>query len=361
MNFTSPVILSAEGAKNLDPSIRLSLEDSILEGAGIVPIGTASSMAQDDASDKNRRSVIFIVGPTAVGKSEVALVLAQQLKGEIVSCDAMQVYKEISIATSKPSLEMLRKVPHHLINIQSVQEEFDVAKFNDLAQKAIAAILKKDRIPIIVGGSGMYMQVLLDGIFPGGGKDSQVRAKLEEEAKEKGDGALYTKLQRVDPDAAAKIHPRDQRRIIRALEVYETTRQPMSQIKKSREGLWGKYDIRIFALNRNRAELYNRINRRVDDMLAKGLVKEIEKLDAEKLSLTAQRIIGVDDILGYLKGEHDMERAQYLIQLNSRHLAKRQLTWFRKDKRLEWLMVAEHDTAPDIAKKINQEMKNKKD
>ena len=129
----------------------------------------------------------------------------------------------------------------------------------------------------------------------------------------------------------------------------------------AREGLWGKYDIRIFALNRNRAELYNRINRRVDDMLAKGFVKEIEKLDAEKLSLTAQRIIGVDDILGYLKGEHDMERAQYLIQLNSRHLAKRQLTWFRKDKRLEWLMVAEHDTAPDIAKKINQEMKNKKD
>ena len=301
--------------------------------------------------------VIFIVGPTAVGKSEAAVVLAQQLKGEIVSCDAMQVYKEISIATGKPSREALKKIPHHLINIQSVKEEFDVARFNQLARQAIEAVLRKGKLPIITGGSGMYMQILLDGIFPGAGKDARFRRLLEAEAQEKGNEAVYARLKEVDPDAAAKIHPRDRRRIIRALEVYELTRQPMSEIKRSREGLWGKYNIQIFALNRNRAELYDRINRRVEDMLALGLVKEIEGLDAGQLSLTARRIIGVEEINGYLKGEYDLERAKYLVQLHTRHLAKRQLTWFRKDKRLEWVMLGKPDTAREVAEKIKNELR----
>ena len=316
--------------------------------------------AQDDPSgrsEKNPRGVIFIVGPTAVGKSEVASVLAQQFKGEIVSCDAMQVYKEISIATSKPSPENLKKIPHHLIGIQSVKDEFDVARFNDLAQKAITAIFKKNKIPIIVGGSGLYMQILLDGIFPGGGKNEEVRRQLEEEAAAKGKDALYTRLKEIDPAAALKIHPGDQRRIIRALEVYETTRQPMSHVKTSRQGWWGKYDIQIFALNRDRIKLYDRINKRVEEMLAAGLVDEIKNLNVKMLSITAGRIIGVAEINGYLTGEYDLQRAKYLIQLNTRHLAKRQLTWFRKDKRLQWVMVEEDESAAETAKKIKKVLK----
>ena len=298
--------------------------------------------------------IIFIVGPTAVGKSDVALTLAQKLKGEIVSCDAMQVYKEISVATSKPSRAMFGKVPHHLVDIQSVEDEFDVARFNEQALKAILAIMKQGKVPIVTGGSGMYMQVLLDGIFPGGGKDPQVRARLEEEAEDKGNEALYAKLKKIDPATALKIHPSDRRRMIRALEVYETTRQPISVAQKSREGLWGKYAIRIFALNRERSELYTRINRRVEEMLDAGLVDEIKKLKKYKLSLTASRIIGVKEIDGYLQGEYDIERAKYLIQLNTRHLAKRQMTWFRKDKRLEWIMIGEDDSPKMVAGKISE-------
>lgn len=298
--------------------------------------------------------IIFVVGPTAVGKSEAALILARELKGEIISCDAMQVYREISIATSKPSPAMLKKIPHHLVNSQSVEDEFDVARFNDQALAAISSIIKKGKVPIVTGGSGLYMQVLLDGIFKGGGKDPQVRAELEQEAEAKGNEALYTKLKKVDPAAALKIHPSDRRRLIRALEVFATTRQPISQAQKSREGLWGKYDIRIFALNRARAELYARINQRVEEMLAAGLVDEIKKLGKYQLSLTAGRIIGVKEIDGYLKGEYDIERAKYLIQLNTRHLAKRQLTWFRKDQRLEWILTGETDSPETVAGKIRE-------
>jgi tRNA dimethylallyltransferase len=298
--------------------------------------------------------IIFIVGPTAVGKSDVALALARHIQGEIISCDAMQVYKEISIATSKPSPAMLKKIPHHLVNIQSVTEEFDVARFNALATGAIASIIKKGKVPIITGGSGLYMQILLDGIFKGGAKDPKVRAELEKEAQEKGNEALYAKLGKVDPAAAAKIHPQDRRRLIRALEVYATMRQPISTAQKSREGLWGKFDIRIFALNRLRAELYARINQRVDAMLKEGLIEEMAPLDPQKLSLTASRIIGVKEIDGYRKGEYDIERARYLIQLNTRHLAKRQLTWFRKDKRLEWITLEEHEPPEAAADKIRE-------
>jgi tRNA dimethylallyltransferase len=196
------------------------------------------------------------------------------------------------------------------------------------------------------------MQVLLDGIFKGGGKDLQVRAKLEQEAQEKGSEALYIKLTKVDMEAARKIHPQDRRRIIRALEVHETINQPISQAQKSREGLWGKYAIRIFALTRERAELYERINRRVDEMMAAGLIEEIKKLSRKELSLTAARVIGVKEVDGYLKGEYDIERAKYLIKLNTRHLAKRQMTWFRKDKRLEWIMIGENDSPETIADQI---------
>lgn len=300
----------------------------------------------------NFNKIIFIVGPTAVGKSETACFLAQRIQGEIVSCDSMQVYKEISIATNKPSDEMLRAVPHHLVNIVSVQDEFDAARFAVLAMEAIQAVHARRHLPIVVGGSGLYMQVLLDGIFPDSPKNNPLREKLKLEAQMHGPQALYDRLKKVDPKTADKIHPRDLRRVIRALEVWILRRQPISSLQKNREGIWGKYDIKIAALSMERQRLYERINDRVDKMFSEGIVQEINGLGDSTLSLTAERIIGIQEIRGYLNGEYDENQARHLIKLNTRRFAKRQLTWFRREKRLQWIMIEKNDTVAGVVEKI---------
>lgn len=296
--------------------------------------------------------IIFIVGPTAVGKSEVACSLAKRINGEIISCDSMQVYKELCVVTNKPSPRMLKTVAHHLIGCVSVGEEFDVARFNTLALEAIRAVHARNHIPIVVGGSGLYMQILLDGIFPSAPKNEAIRAELKEQAEQHGSEYLYRKLRKVDPQAALKIHSNDVRRIIRALEVYKTRRKPISVLHKKRRGLWGKYDIKAFALTMGRDILYRRINQRVDDMFARGAVQEIEHLRGVPLSPMAQRLIGLREIRGFLDGLYDEAHARELIKLNTRRFAKRQLTWFRKEKRLEWLTVQENDTVKDITDKL---------
>ena len=300
----------------------------------------------------NSQKIIFIVGPTAVGKSETACLLAQRMQGEIVSCDSMQVYKEINIATNKPSDEMLRAVPHHLINIVSVRDEFDAARFAALAMEAIQAVHARRHIPIVVGGSGLYMQILLDGIFPDGPKNSLLREGLKAEAQMHGPHYLYDRLKKADPKTADKFHPRDLRRVIRALEVWILRRQPISSLQKNREGIWGKYDIKIVALSMERQRLHERINERVDKMFCDGIVQEINGLGHLTLSLTAERIIGIREIRGYLNGEYDENQARHLIKLNPRRFAKRQLTWFRREKRLQWIMIEKNDTVAGVAERI---------
>lgn len=301
---------------------------------------------------KKSQRIIFVVGPTAVGKSAVALVLAEKIKGEIISCDSMQVYREVSIASNKPSSGDLKKVPHHLIDSVSITEDFDVGHFQQKALAAIKAIHAKGNIPVIVGGSGMYMTILLDGIFVDGRKDFSLRKDLEVQAQQEGSEILYKKLLKADPEAANKIHPRDTRRIIRALEVFTLGHQPISVLHKKRQGLWGKFDIKIFALNRARAELYDLINRRVEEMFETGLVDEIKQLLKMKLSQSAQQIIGIKEMKGFLDGQYDLERAKYLLKLHTRRYAKRQLTWFRKDKRLEWVMIDSIETPVQTAQRI---------
>lgn len=298
------------------------------------------------------KKIIFLVGPTAVGKSEVALSLAKQLNGEIISCDSMQVYREVHIASDKPSKEILRAIPHHLVNVVSIVKDFDVAVFRKKVLTTIASIHRKKKIPIIVGGSGLYMSILLDGIFAGQKKDERLRARLEKEAKEKGNSALYQRLQQADPEAAKKIHPNDRRRMIRALEVFLMAQKPISQLQKSRRGLWGQYDIQMFALTRDRQQLYEAINQRVDQMFESGVIDEIESLAKKKWSKTAQRIIGVDEIKDFLAKKHDLERTKYLMKLKTRHYAKRQLTWFRRDQRLEWILINGKDTPQKISETI---------
>ena len=305
---------------------------------------------------KESKKIIFIVGPTAVGKTAAALILAKEINGEIVSCDSMQVYKEISIASNKPSPEEFKEIPCHLINIVSVTEDFDVGYFQKTALAAIKAIHAKGKVPIVVGGSGMYMSILLDGIFENSPRDSNLRKTLEIQAKQAGSVALYQKLLKVDPESAQKIHSNDTKRIIRALEVFMLQNRPISVLQRTREGLWGKFDIKIFALNRAREELYALINRRVEEMFAGGLVDEIKRLLAIKLSQSARQIIGIKEVKGFLDGQYDLERAKYFLKLHTRHYAKRQLTWFRKDKRLEWMMIQPRETAAQVAGRILEQI-----
>ncbi len=292
--------------------------------------------------------IIFIVGPTGVGKSEAGFLLARKLGGEIISCDAMQVYRQVNIACDKPSLDMRREVPHHLIDVVSVTAEFDVARFMAMAVDAIADIHARGKIPIVVGGSGMYMSVLLDGIFQLKAKDEILRQNLEQQAAQEGPAILHRRLAGLDPKAAAKIHPNDTKRIVRALEVVILVGKPISDLQKERDGLWGKHPIQLFALTRKRDEMYRRVEARIDRMFAAGLIEEIRMLSTLNISRTAQALIGTPEVMGYIKGEYDLERAKYLMKLNTRHYVKRQLTWFRRDERLQWINIEEGQTAEDI-------------
>lgn len=298
------------------------------------------------------KRIIFIVGPTAVGKTEVACLLAQQLDAEIVSCDAMQVYRDVDIATNKPSRDILNRVRHHLIDIRDVEEEFDVAAFEDLALRSIREIQTRQKTALVTGGSGMYMQILLDGIFEGVPKQQHVRDELWQRVEAEGAGALVKELEARDPAAAQKIHPHDVRRLIRALEICRSMEKPFSQLKKERQGLWGRYDMTLVALNRQREELYARIDARVEKMFEDGLVEEIRRLLRRPLSITAGRIIGVSEVAGCLNQDYDENHARYLMKLHTRHYAKRQLTWFRKEARLRWVDIRKEMTADDVAEHI---------
>jgi len=298
--------------------------------------------------------LIFIVGPTASGKSEAALTAALRCKAEIVCCDAMQVYREIAVASDKPSAAARAQVPHHLTDILSVTEDFNAARYRKLALSAVEDIRARGKIPMIVGGSGMYMAVLLDGIFEGAAVDEGLREELAKELLEKGASVMHGRLQSMDPQAAAKIHPNDPQRIIRALTVALSTGQTISSLQPNREGLWGKTPVKIFALNRPREVLYQRAERRIDDMFANGLIEEVRRISALPLSVTARKIIGVPEVLGYLNGEHDLDRAGYLMKLNTRHYIKRQLTWFRRDQRITWIDIAPGQTAARTADIITE-------
>lgn len=285
--------------------------------------------------------IIFIVGPSGVGKSDAAFAAARRLGGEIVSCDAMQAYREVNIACDKPSLDTRKKIPHHMLDVVSVTQEFNAAVFRQLALAVLADIRGRGKTPIVCGGSGMYVTFLLDGIFETSAKDEDLRQRLQEEIDGQGAPVLHGRLAALDPAAAAKIHPNDAKRIVRGLEVTLTVGRPLSDVQKERQGLWGQVPIRMFGLNRPRQELYERVEARVERMFEHGLVDEVRALSGVTLSHTASAIIGIPEVTGYLKGEHDLARAKYLMKLNTRHYVKRQLTWFGRDQRIEWINIEE--------------------
>jgi tRNA dimethylallyltransferase len=300
--------------------------------------------------------ILFLVGPTAIGKTEIALSLAKKTNAEIISCDSMQLYKGLDILTSKPTLEFTRKIPHHLIGIISPEKEYNVSRYRLAAIRKIKEITKRNKTPLFVGGSGLYMSVVIDGIFKAKTENPSVRKRIYEEAAGFGSAYVYGRLKDLDPSAAQKIHPNDTKRIARALEVFEVTGKPISQLQAERKGLADKYDIKVFCLYMTKEELNRRIDKRVDQMFKQGLVEEVKKILRLKISKTAQAAIGVNEIKGYLKGLYDLQEAKRLIKINTRQYARRQMTWFRKDKRIQWIETKSGERRIDLVKRIVREL-----
>lgn len=287
-----------------------------------------------------------IVGPTAVGKSEIALEVAADLDSEIVSVDSVQIYRGLNIGTAKllPHQQVSKAgkpIKHHLIDIVDPDEPFSVADYQRLAREVIKDIHVRGRLPLLVGGTGLYFQAVVDPyFFAPGARDEALRARLKEEAERHGNDYLYQLLQRVDPAAARRIHPHDQKRIIRALEVYILTGQPISTTW--RKGLTeSPYRLALAGLTMERKLLYRRINERVDKMIEAGLVEEARGLLLKGYSpnLPAFQALGYKEIIAYLQGQLSLMEAIELLKRNTRRYAKRQLTWFRRDPRIVWWEV----------------------
>lgn len=304
-----------------------------------------------------KKQVIFLVGPTGIGKSEAAITLAKKNNAEIISCDSMQIYKGIDIISSKPTLEMRKKVRHYLVDEIIPEKEYNVAKYRKKALSLIKKIHKKNKIPLFVGGSGLYIKAVIDGIFPGVNKNEKIRKNFYQLLNRYGKDYLYKKLQKIDSISASKIHPNDTIRIIRALEVYKLSGLPISQLQPKRKGIMDKYNVKIIGLNIVRSKLYQKINERTKEMFVQGLISEVKNLLNRKLSLTAAQAIGIKEIKGYLEGKYSLEEAKNILARNTRRYAKHQLSWFRQDKRIEWIKITKSDTSKDIVKKIMKKLK----
>jgi tRNA dimethylallyltransferase len=299
-----------------------------------------------------KKKIIFLLGPTAIGKTAIAIHLAKKINAEIISCDSMQVYNSMDIVTSQPSAGQRKKVRHHLLGTVNPAKEYNVAGYRKEAMAICDKLFAKCKIPLFVGGSGLYYSVIIDGIFPAAPEDRLIRARLNKELAEKGNKYLFRKLSRVDPFSARKIHPNDSRRIIRALEVYLKTGLPISALQKKRIGLGKEYEISIFALNMDRQALYQNIDRRVDKMFKSGLIREVRRLLKLKLSKTAFCAIGIRELEAYFNGLYTLDEARRLIKRNSRRYAKRQFTWFKKDKRLKWINIKAKQPVREVANRI---------
>jgi tRNA dimethylallyltransferase len=293
--------------------------------------------------------IVFLVGPTASGKTARAVSLAKKLNAEIISCDSMQVYRGMGIISSQPSARERAKVRHHLVGVIEPSKDFNVSQYRRMAMRAAREILGRKKTPLFVGGTGLYMSVVVDGIFRAKTEDPALRLKLRKEAARAGSGALHARLAKIDPPSAAKIHPNDAKRVIRALEVYAATGKPMSEMQRARKGLWETYDIELYCIELPREELYRRIERRVDRMFAEGLVGEVRKLLKRKLGRSARYAIGIEEVKGYLDGAYGLDEAKEMMKRATRRYAKRQLTWFRKDKRIVWIKPDARGTTPHTA------------
>ena len=297
-------------------------------------------------SDKKRK-LIILTGPTAVGKSALSVALAKRIGGEIVSADSMQVYKYMDIGSAKIKREEMAGIPHHLIDVLKPEEEFNVVRFQQLAKEALTGIYERGHIPIVTGGTGFYIQALLYDIdFSTEEGHLEIRKRLEAEAAAIGGAeALHQPLNSVDPASAAAIHPNNQKRVIRALEFWELHGSPISQHNEQQRQRTSPYAFCYFVLTDDRARLYEKIEVRVDEMLSEGLVDEVSRLKAMGChkGMVSMQGLGYKEILNYLEGLCTLEEAVYQIKRDTRHFAKRQLTWFGRERDVLWINKKDYD------------------
>jgi len=284
------------------------------------------------------------VGPTGVGKTEVGIYLAEHLQGEIVNFDSVQVYRYLDIGTAKPTPEERKRAAHHLVDFLEPDEEFNAARFVSMADQVIADLWKRGKQPILVGGTGLYLKALLHGLFEVGDV-SEIRERLRARLKNQGLAILYEELKRLDPETAAKLPPTDRVRITRALEVYYATGKPFSVLAREHAFAERRYPCLKIGLSMSREELYRRLDVRVDRMLATGLLDEVKRLLEMGFSpqLKPLRAIGYRHLIAYLKGEITFEEAVRQMKRDTRHYAKRQLTWFRADPEVIWFRPEEKE------------------
>lgn len=284
--------------------------------------------------------LFILAGPTGIGKTDLSVKIAEIINGEIISCDSMQIYKYMDIGSAKIKKDEMKGIKHHLIDIVEPNEDFSVAKFKELAQKTIKDIIDRKKYPMLVGGTGLYINSIICNYgFTGVYKDEKYRTYLKNLADEKGKEYVHEMLKDVDTESYKKLYPNDLKRVIRALEVYKVTNRTISEINNNVDLYDIPYNIHYFVLNMNRQKLYERINLRVDKMIEKGLAREVIKLKdmGYNSNMQSMKGIGYKEILSYLDGNITFDEAVELVKKDSRHYAKRQLTWFRKDKRAEWI------------------------
>ncbi len=287
-----------------------------------------------------KQKLIIITGPTAVGKTKLSIELAKKVGGEIISADSMQVYKYMDIGTDKITPEKTEGIPHKLIDFLDPKEDFNVYLFQKMVKEAISDISGRGKVPIIVGGTGFYIQAIVYDIdFTETDEDDSYRKELEERAKTEGVHCLHKELSKVDPKSAEAIHENNVKRVIRALEYYKKTGRPISEHNEEQHQNESPYDFYCFVLTDDRNTLYSRIDKRVDMMIEEGLEDEVKRLLSMNIPKTATSMqgLGYREMIGYLEGEYDLDRAVYLIKRNTRHFAKRQLTWFRNRDDAIWI------------------------
>lgn len=287
-----------------------------------------------------KRKLVILTGPTSVGKTKLSIALAKKIGGEIISADSMQVYKHMDIGSAKIRPEEMDGVPHFMVDELEPSEEFNVVVFQQKTKQYMEEIYKRGRIPILVGGTGFYIQaVLYDIDFTENEDNNQLRSQLEQEATEKGNEYLHNRLKEIDPVSAEIIHANNVKRVIRALEFYHLTGQRISEHNEEQKQKTSPYDFCYFVLNDDREKLYQRIDRRVDEMLEEGLVEEVTALKqmGYDRSFVSMQGLGYKEILSYLEGEISLEEAIYLIKRDTRHFAKRQITWFKREKDVIWV------------------------
>lgn len=298
-----------------------------------------------------KKPLIVLTGPTAAGKTHLSIALAKAVNGEIISADSMQVYKYMDIGSAKIRPEEMQGVKHYLVDELLPEEEFHIVKFQQMAKAAMEEIYAKGKVPILVGGTGFYIQAVTKDIdFTQADQEDGYRRELEQLAAEKGNDYLHTMLQEVDPVSAKEIHANNVKRVIRALEFYHQNQSPISAHNQEQKGNETPYNLAYFVLNVPRELLYKRIDDRIDEMLEEGLLEEVEQLKKRGChrGMVSMQGLGYKEILAYLEGEYPLEEAVRVLKRDTRHFAKRQLTWFRREKETIWMNKDEFDYNEDL-------------